>query len=147
MSELLILKEIMERIRHQQNLDSTPFPYEYFNLMGGTGTGGFVAILSSCCTIAAYTLVFRAIVLMLGRLRMSIDDALKYYDILTKKVFSEGKKVIGNGKFKATALEHVIKDIVKTMTGDANSPMMDTLSDGDACKTYVMVPITVSMRD
>ncbi|KIJ34495.1 hypothetical protein M422DRAFT_35101 [Sphaerobolus stellatus SS14] len=40
MSELLILKEIMERVRSQENLPSIPLPWEYFDMIGGTGTGG-----------------------------------------------------------------------------------------------------------
>ena len=40
MSELLILKELMERVQFQENLDETPLPCEYFDLIGGTSTGG-----------------------------------------------------------------------------------------------------------
>jgi hypothetical protein len=41
-SELLILQEIMERIRFQWNLDEEPLPCDYFDIIGGTGTGGSV---------------------------------------------------------------------------------------------------------
>ena len=40
MSELLILKELMERIQSKEKLIETPLPCEYFDLIGGTGTGG-----------------------------------------------------------------------------------------------------------
>ena len=145
MSELLILKEIMERIRHRQNLDSTPLPCDYFQLIGGSGTGGFVVIVLQTCPVSYTPLVLRLLAIMIGRLRMSIDEAIKYYDSLTKRVFSEGKKTIGDGKFKATVLEDVIKEIVETKTGDADSHMMDTHSEGNVCKTYVTAsPIIVS---
>jgi hypothetical protein len=148
MSGLLILKEIMARIQYQRNLDSMPFPYDYFDLMGGSGTGGFVAILiTPCCCLIILFFFRRILVLMLGRLRMSIDDAIKYYDFLTRKVFSDGKKVIGSSKFKATALEDAIKEMVKATTGDADSPMLDALSDRDVCKTYVMVTLIVALRN
>lgn len=40
LSELLILEEIMERIKVELNLDTTPIPADYFDLIGGTSTGG-----------------------------------------------------------------------------------------------------------
>ncbi|KIJ39534.1 hypothetical protein M422DRAFT_174893, partial [Sphaerobolus stellatus SS14] len=69
MSELLVLKEIMDRVQSQEKLFSTPLPCEYFDMIGGTSTGGYI------------------IALMLGRLRMSINDAIDCYDQLTKTVF------------------------------------------------------------
>ncbi|KIJ50219.1 hypothetical protein M422DRAFT_159712 [Sphaerobolus stellatus SS14] len=68
MSELLILKEIMDRVQSQEKLSSTPLPCEYFDMIGGTSTGGIIA-------------------LMLGRLRMSINDVIDCYEQLTKAVF------------------------------------------------------------
>jgi patatin-like phospholipase/acyl hydrolase len=44
MSELLILNEIMHRIEYKQNLDTTPLPCKYFDMIGGTSTGGSVSI-------------------------------------------------------------------------------------------------------
>jgi hypothetical protein len=41
-SESLILKKIMERFQYQQNLEAVPLSCDYFDLMGGTSTGGFV---------------------------------------------------------------------------------------------------------
>ncbi|CAE7228307.1 unnamed protein product, partial [Rhizoctonia solani] len=55
LSSLLILHEIMRRIRNAEaiNLD----PYEHFDIIAGTGTGG----ISAC---------------MLGRLQMPIEKAI-----------------------------------------------------------------------
>ncbi len=39
-SELFILDEIMKRIQAHKNLPNTPKPCEYFDLIGGTSTGG-----------------------------------------------------------------------------------------------------------
>jgi patatin-like phospholipase/acyl hydrolase len=50
LSALLILREIMEEIGRQKE-SSPPLPCQYFELIGGSGTGGVIAI-------------------MLGRLRM-----------------------------------------------------------------------------
>ena len=51
LSSLLILREIMEEIRRQSGAEETPLPCQYFDLIGGTSTGGLIAV-------------------MLGRLRM-----------------------------------------------------------------------------
>ena len=39
-SSLLILEHILEKIRDVKKLDCVPRPCEYFNLIGGTSTGG-----------------------------------------------------------------------------------------------------------
>ena len=47
----------MEEIQRREDLDSAPLPCEYFDLIGGTSTGGIIAI-------------------MLGRLRMVMSFSL-----------------------------------------------------------------------
>ena len=42
LSELLILKEMMERIQYENKLKDLPLPCEYFDMIGGNGTGGSV---------------------------------------------------------------------------------------------------------
>jgi patatin-like phospholipase/acyl hydrolase len=39
-SELMILNEIMHKIKERDNLDQLPKPCDYFNLIAGTSTGG-----------------------------------------------------------------------------------------------------------
>jgi hypothetical protein len=39
LSSLIILKEIVERVKVKEGLDKTPDPHDHFDLMGGTGTG------------------------------------------------------------------------------------------------------------
>ena len=46
LSSLLILREIMEEIQAKTGASKTPTrPCEYFDLIGGTGTGGIIAIM------------------------------------------------------------------------------------------------------
>jgi len=66
---------------------------------------------------------------MLGRLRMDVDKAIENYDDLTEKVFSD-QKWWGDGKFKATKLEGVIKSAVKDVTDDSESPLMENEETG-----------------
>ena len=40
LSELLILEQIMGRIKHDLNMADDPLPADFFDLIGGTSTGG-----------------------------------------------------------------------------------------------------------
>jgi patatin-like phospholipase/acyl hydrolase len=51
LSSILILQQLVEEIGRRKHTVTTPLPCECFDLIGGTGTGGLIAI-------------------MLGRLRM-----------------------------------------------------------------------------
>ena len=42
LSELVILHEIMEQVKMRKGLADLPKPCDYFHLIGGTGTGGYV---------------------------------------------------------------------------------------------------------
>ena len=73
---------------------------------------------------------------MLGRLRMSVEEAIDCYDNLAEKVFSELKRG-GDGKYKARSLEKVIKAIVKERTGDSEAQVLDDGALGGVCNTCV----------
>src|ERR1700691_3889865 len=139
MSELLVLQEIMGRIKYKENLDCVPLPSEYFDLIGGTSTGGLVINDRPFDSANLFLLCDRLIALMLGRLRMPVSDAIEFYSHLAKRVFSDGRQRFGDGKFDARVLTEVIKEIVEKKTSNADSRMMDTRSDGRVCKTYVRV--------
>jgi len=120
MSALLIIKEIMHRIQVSEGLTTTPLPCEYFDLIGGTDTGGLVAS-------------------MLGRLRMSIDDVIAAFNHFVDAVYARGRKHHGEEKFKAGKPEKAIKAIIRAAAGTESSPMMDGSAgrDDEACHTFV----------
>ncbi|KAK3326112.1 acyl transferase/acyl hydrolase/lysophospholipase, partial [Apodospora peruviana] len=97
-SSLLILEAIMEKIRDVQGLDHMPRPCEYFDFIGGTSTGGIIAI-------------------MLGRLGMSVDECIRAYKKVAQQAFTPKKTRIfpasPSGAFSAKALEAAIKQTVR----------------------------------
>ena len=66
---------------------------------------------------------------------MSVDDAIKSYGALAGRVFSDVNVVGGDGKFKTSKMETVIKEIVKEQTGHEDEPMMAAPPQGEGCKT------------
>jgi len=65
---------------------------------------------------------------------MDVDVAIKHYGTLVKQVFSHPKGRLGDGKFKATKLEVAIKSIVKEITGDSESPLLER-NESTGCRT------------
>jgi hypothetical protein len=56
--------------------------------------------------------------LMLGRLEMSMDNAILSYQTLANEVFSARRRPFGDRKFKAGVLKEVIMRTVRERTGD-----------------------------
>ncbi|KAJ7852228.1 hypothetical protein B0H13DRAFT_2284385 [Mycena leptocephala] len=118
LSMLIILEDLMWKLKVAEDLPDVPRPCNYFDLIGGTSTGGLIA-------------------LMLGRLRMSVKDAVKAYGELSKEVFSDVKSQGSDGRFKASKLEKSIKGIVGTHSAsqDPEERMEDIREN--PCKTSV----------
>ncbi|KAG5351242.1 hypothetical protein C0989_007302 [Termitomyces sp. Mn162] len=95
MSELVIIEEIMYRLKHLKQATSLPKPCDYFDIIGGVGTGGVIA-------------------LMLGRLRMPIDLAIKKYVDFSKKVYSDIKMFGTAERFKASTFVSAMEDILQS---------------------------------
>ncbi|KAJ7819663.1 hypothetical protein B0H13DRAFT_2292150 [Mycena leptocephala] len=118
LSMLIILEDLMWKLKVAEDLPDVPRPCNYFDLISGTSTGGLIA-------------------LMLGHLRMSVKDAMKAYGELSKEVFSDVKSQGSDGRFKASKLEKAIKGIVGTHSAsqDPEERMEDTREN--PCKTFV----------
>lgn len=76
---------------------------------------------------------------MLGRLKMSIDEAIKAYQRFAETVFAgystKFLEFLEKGFFyKGSVLEECIKEIVKERTGDSESSFLD---GDEGCKVYV----------
>ncbi|KAJ7105336.1 acyl transferase/acyl hydrolase/lysophospholipase [Mycena epipterygia] len=113
LSELLILDRMMYKIKTEGQLDTVPSPCECFELIGGSGTGGIIA-------------------LMLGRLRMSVKDAISAYDSLRPQ-----SKIGFAEEFQASKFEEVLRQIFKEEIMEDVSPA--------ACKTFVCAMNAMNM--
>ncbi|KAJ7105253.1 acyl transferase/acyl hydrolase/lysophospholipase [Mycena epipterygia] len=114
LSELLVLERMMYRTKTEGGLETIPSPHECFELIGGSGTGGIIA-------------------LMLGRLRMSVKEAILAYDSLRPQ-----SKIGFSEEFQASKFEEVLKNIFK------NEKMEDMCRD--ACKTFVCAMNQMNMN-
>lgn len=115
--------------RHIERDATSPWlPCHYFDYMAGTSTGGLISI-------------------MLGRLRMSIDDCIAEYETLGPKVFAHSRWFHFRSllfwpcdKYDHRSLEKAIREVI-----DRRSPFVaggdkSFASDENRCRTYEISP-------
>ncbi|EXJ76783.1 uncharacterized protein A1O5_01291 [Cladophialophora psammophila CBS 110553] len=123
LSSLIILKHLMQTV----DADSPPKPCDYFDLIGGTSTGGLIAI-------------------MLGRLKMDIDTCIDKYLRLSGEVFQPKRRRLDlfgrggdalklRGRFSSKKLEEKIQEIVKEQEEDADALLK--VEKSPKCKVFV----------
>ncbi|PKY06436.1 phospholipase, patatin family protein [Aspergillus campestris IBT 28561] len=118
LSSLHILKHLMECI----NPEDPPKPCDYFDMIGGTGSGGLIAI-------------------MLGRLKMDIYQCIHAYKRLMQHVFTRKRLSLGTGlgskaKYDSRRLESALKTILKELGYEKDA----LLRDADiTCRVFVCV--------
>jgi len=129
-SELVILQEIMQRVQHVKKLTELPRPCDYFDLIGGTSTGGLIAI-------------------MLGRLRMTTKEALHEYNKIAGQIFSSSNKLFGeDGTFKASTLEREMKKVVaeKSANDDGDERMQNPTTEVSTGAAFVCAMPAVNFK-
>ncbi|KAH7339460.1 hypothetical protein B0J17DRAFT_716483 [Rhizoctonia solani] len=115
LSSLIVLQEIMLRVE-SANGGRQVHPYEHFDMIAGTGTGG----VSAC---------------MLGRLRMPVQTAIEEYIKMMGRVFTD-KKLVGSTVYKGTKLEEALKAMVRGATGSEDEKICESQENG-RCKAVV----------
>ena len=125
LSSLIILRRIMEMVAVAKDISphhaSSLRPAEYFDLVVGTGTGGLSA-------------------LFLGRLRMTVDQAIAAYQQVTKAAF-QPPSLISRTLQRSTSsrnLERCIGDIVQRLLNDRDALLCDPVGDSGICRTAVL---------
>lgn len=80
----------------------------------------------------------RLVAILLGRLRLSVPEAIEVYRVLAKDVFSTTKAVGKDGRYKASNLETAVKSVLVEKLGEGHSEEKMFESDNDTgriCKT------------
>ncbi|PHH49543.1 Vegetative incompatibility protein HET-E-1 [Ceratocystis fimbriata CBS 114723] len=102
LSSLLILEHIAECIQRVEGIGETRKPHEMFDFIGGTGTGGIIAI-------------------MLGRLKMTIEQSIQAYTILSEAIYNlepKTPRTLTSRALLATKLESAFKEMVQSSCSD-----------------------------
>lgn len=87
LTSLLLLQQIF--IALENEVGHTVHPYQYFDLIGGTSTGGCVCPSSVYFLSSTYSSSHSLIAIMLGRLRMTIDEAIDMYKTFSPTIFKK----------------------------------------------------------
>lgn len=118
LSSLLILKRLMGAI----DPINPPKPCDCFDMIGGTSTGGLIALL-------------------LGRLRLTVDECISVYSELSPKIFTHLHHRINltngetQGRFDHQALEDGVKSTLAQYHKDPDALLKE--SESISCKTLV----------
>ncbi|KAH6847075.1 kinase subdomain-containing protein [Chaetomium sp. MPI-CAGE-AT-0009] len=125
LSTLHVLKGIMDQLNHERmknGLDRVK-PCEIFDMIGGTSTGGLIAI-------------------MLGRLEMDVDECIAAYNKLSTDVFSEPRRRTSLSfrggiapRFDSNRLRDAILEVIARRNLPPDAPFDDGQDRG--CKVFV----------
>lgn len=118
--------------KHTERNASSPWlPCHYFDYMAGTSTGGIISI-------------------MLGRLRMCIDDCIAEYETLGPKVFAHPRwfhfrspLFWPRDKYDHRSLEQAIREVVDRRSRFVDGGGKNFASDENRCRTYGITPQNV----
>lgn len=122
-SSLIILDAIMKRVRELEKKAPDPtqhFPHTYFDLAGGTSTGGLAA-------------------LMMFRLGMSTKQTMESYDEMSKEIFASSwltkLGALFSSRYPASGLEKAINKVVGKALGISGDSVGQTLLLGQPPQT------------
>ena len=117
LSALAIIKQVMVSV----DPDNPPLPCDYFDMIGGTSTGGLIAI-------------------MLGRLKMSVDACMDAYVSMADRIFAKKRHrltLLGQvqGRFDSEELEKCVKEVLLRLGMGPDALLRDDSSA--KCKVFV----------
>jgi|SRR5271156_878524 len=138
-STLIVLKYLMKRINPT---GPPPKPCDYFNLIGGTSTGGYAQKPRPRCN--SVLTPGRIIAIMLGRLRMDVQTCIDKYIELSSAAFVPKRSKVNflsklkdkwevNGTYRADVLVKEMRQAVQDNLEDKD-PEAKLFDPNPACK-------------
>jgi hypothetical protein len=157
LSSLVILEHLFNNLKVRAGREVQP--HEYFDLIVGTSTGGFVSQIafptSRPHTTEHRSLMCRLIAIMLGRLQMTIWEAKQAFRELGPVIFKEKwwtknpfTKTVGSETnhyfFHGADLEKAVKKLLETRGLDPNTDLFEDPSPH--CHVYGCLNIVAARR-
>ncbi|KAH8823186.1 acyl transferase/acyl hydrolase/lysophospholipase, partial [Flagelloscypha sp. PMI_526] len=119
--QLVILREILYRLQEKLGLSVMPLVCEHFDVIGGSGSGGIVALL-------------------LGRFQLSINDAIPCFLDLYKGLYNDSL----DKKARSALLAEGLKALVYKHLSPVD-PDIRLQEDSPSCKTFVCTMPSVTI--
>ena len=117
-------------------------PYHYFDYMAGTSTGGYVKQFLEMKILAEFCQSLIAI--MLGRLRMSVDDGISVYEQLGERIFGRPRwfhvrspLFWPRDEYNHKTLETIIQDLVQRGIPNHAPGGRNLAFDENRCRVWV----------
>ncbi|KAL9115229.1 MAG: hypothetical protein Q9227_001023 [Pyrenula ochraceoflavens] len=146
----MILKDIMRGLNRGRAPSEILRPYQVFDLIGGTSTGGSVKLLHSLFDSLTMVLIGRILAIMLGRLRMSVEECEAAYLSMSERIFNPKRgaaNIIGRahdawkmeGRFDSNELNAAIWEILDEQGFCTEELLQDPCNE---CKVFVCAVLT-----
>jgi len=134
-SQLLIMGEYMARIAHDEGVEpQCVYPADYFDLIGGVGFGG--CVIGTSLHLHSYLGSLAA--LMLGHLRMNVDQAIKELIAVGCAVFPLNAPRNQEPRENMGALREAIKGLLRSQDLPLDLMMDDERRPSPMCKVCVL---------
>ena len=129
----------MARLANDRGMDEGDvYPADYFDLMGGVGFGGCVVL--SIETFSHH--LFRLVAILLGHLRMNVDEAIETVLDVALVVFPDDLTTKLDPEARMRQLGESVKSILQVRGIPPDRKMQDTGGELAGCKVYVWFPRT-----
>ncbi|KAH8802393.1 acyl transferase/acyl hydrolase/lysophospholipase, partial [Flagelloscypha sp. PMI_526] len=122
LSQALIVKEMLDRLQYDSKSPSSLKVIDYFDMIGGSGFGGLLAIMA-------------------GILEVTVDELVSEFSSLCAFIFS-GTPTIGE---RSERLKASVKGIIRQYSRGRDEEVRTMLSGNYACKVFVLASSSSNM--